>query len=629
MQDLQYFKDQFIPNFDGTETEPVFLPFQVPNILVSGATGIAVGMATNIPSHNLGEVIDATIMYLNDPEVSLEELLTVLKGPDFATGGLINASHDELMKIYETGLGKLRVRGKVEVRDAGHGRKTICITEIPCTMIGGTAKFLDTVAELARNRELPAVVDIADRGDKNGECLCIDIKKGTSDEEIENIINILYKKAGLEDTYGVNINCINDGKPEVMGLKRILEIYTKFKFELYNTKFTKLLNHELEVKEIKEGLLEAVDCIDLIIEILRGSKKVADAKACLMHGDTSKVKFRYKGSEMDARELHFTEKQADAILQMRLQKLIGLELDVLKKELSDAEKNIKRYQRLLSGKAAMKKEMIDDMTAIKKKYAIPRKTVIKYFGEVIVKKAEQVATEVAILLDRFFYVKAIDGGVYDKNIEQITRDYRFAFKCMSTERVAVFSDDGSMHMFKVQDVVKQQAKKNTSAKGKSQSGLLGKLSDKGIQVFEFCSMQGSENILYMGSIEKFTNERFVFITKQGYGKLVQGSQFDVSRKQIAAYKQEEEVIYINTINLDDYIASKSTDGYYARIPASEIPEKGKSAGCVRCFNISADDTIELVVSGDAKAEMTVGEVSVPFQRIKPVKRGYKGTKLRL
>ena len=145
-------------------------------------------------------------------------------------------------------------------------------------MIGSTEKFLTTVGELTRNRELPQVVDIADRGDKNGECLAIDVKKGTTDEEIEKIINILYKKAGLEDTYGVNINCINRGKPEVMGLRRILELYTRFKTEVYQKKYTKLLAEQEDVREVKEGLLEAIDVIDLIIEILRGSKTSADGK---------------------------------------------------------------------------------------------------------------------------------------------------------------------------------------------------------------------------------------------------------------------------------------------------------------------------------------------------------------
>ncbi len=628
MKDLSFFKDQFIPNFDGTETEPTFLPFQVPNILVSGSTGIAVGMATNIPTHNLGEVIDATVMYLNDPEVPLEDLLDVMKGPDFATGGIINASKEDLMQVYETGLGRIKVRGKVEIRDIGHGRKSICVTEIPFTMIGGTAKFLDTVAELTRNRELPAVVDIADRGDKNGECLCIDVKKGTTDEEIRNIINILYKKAGLEDTFGVNINCIYDGKPEVMGLKRILSIYTDFKYGLYNTKYTKLLENQMEVREIKTGLLTAVDCIDLIIEILRGSKKVADAKACLMHGDTSNITFRFKGSEADAKFLCFTEKQADAILAMRLQKLIGLEVNALKKELEDAEKLIKKYSKLLESKSNMKKQMIADMLEIKEKYALPRKTVIADCGEVVVKKAQAVETEVAVLLDRFYYIKVVDANLYDKNKAQIDKDYRFSFKCKNTERVGVFADNNQMYMIKVADIIKLQAKKNTGKKGNG-SGLIGRLSDKGIQIFEFCNMNGNENILYMCCIEQIIDKNLLFVTKHGQAKLVPGNNYDVLRKMIAASKQEEDIIFIHDAEMEDFIVVKSMLGYYARIQISEIPVKGKGAGCIRLVNITDDDEIEEVAVGSTKDSFFVDNTEILFTRIKACKRGSKGTKLRL
>ncbi len=635
MKDLSFFKDRFVPNFDGTENEPTFLPFQVPNILVSGSTGIAVGMATNIPTHNLGEIIDATIMYLNDPDVSLEELMTVMQGPDFATGGVINASPEDLLNVYTTGLGRIKVRGKVEVKDIGYGRKSICVTELPFTMIGGTEKFLNTVAELARNRELPAVVDIADRGDKNGECLAIDVKKGTSDEEIQNIINILYKKAGLEDTFGVNINCINNGKPEVMGLKRILSIYTDFKYGLYNTKYTKLLEKQEEEREIKMGLLTAVDCIDLIIEILRGSSKVADAKACLMKGDTSNIKFRFKGSEADAKFLCFTEKQADAILAMRLQKLIGLEINALKKELADAEKLIKKYSALLSSKAKMREQMIADMLEIKEKYAIPRKTVIANFGEVVVKKAAEVEMEVAVLLDRFYYVKVVDANVYDKNIDAINRDYRFAFKCMSSQRVGVFADNNQMYMVKVSDIIKLQAKKNTAkastAKGKSTTAgkIIGKLSDKGIQIFEFCNMEGNENILFMGCLEEVIKKNLIFVTKQGHAKQVAGDNFDVQRKAIQASKAEEDIIFIGAVEDSDFVVVKSLLGYYARIQVSDIPEKGKGAGCIRLVNISDDDEIEACTVGSVKDSLWIGETEILFTRIKPCKRGAKGTKLRV
>ena len=628
MKDLQYFKDEFVPNFDGTEMEPTFLPFQVPNLLISGSTGIAVGMATNIPTHNLGEVVDALSAYMKNPEITTEELLDIMPGPDFATGGIINASKEELISIYETGLGKLKVRGKVEVRELGYGRKSICVTEIPTTMISATETFLDTVATLVRNRELPAVVDIADRGDKNGECLCIDVKKGTSDEEIQNIINILYKKAGLEDTFGVNINCINDGRPEVMDLKRIFELYSGFKKNLYETKYTKLLEAEQEVKEIKAGLIEAVDCIDLIIEILRGAKNTQDAKACLMNGDTSKIKFRFEGSEMDARELRFTERQADAILAMRLQRLIGLEVLALKKELAEAEKNIKRYTALLSDKDKMLAQMIEDMEAIKIKHTVPRRTHIEKFGEVKIKKAEEVVRDVAVLLDRFFYIKVIDDAVYMKNEEQIKKDYRHSFICGNTDRIVIFTDTGDMHTVKVADVIKQQAKKNV-AKGKKEGGaLLGRLADKGIQIFDFCNMAGTENIPYMCSIERNIDKMFVFVNSEGMAKRVEASAFDVSRKTISIAKNDETFVMVNTCEDNDFVVCKSKDGYYLRVAVEEIPTRGRNAGGVKLISLSDGDVVEEAYSGSIKDSFTQGEQEVPFTKIKPAKRGAKGIKMR-
>jgi DNA gyrase subunit A len=617
MKDLRFCKDDFVPNFDGEETEPTYLPFQVPNLLVSGSMGIAVGMATNIPTHNLIEVIDATVAYLKNPEITTEELMGYLKGPDFATGGIINASKETLLSIYETGQGRLRIRGKVEVRDAGYGRKSICVTELPFTMINGTEKFLVTVGELTRNRELPQVVDIADRGDKNGECLCIDVKKGTTDEEIEKIIKILYKKAGLEDTYGVNINCINRGKPEVMGLRRILQLYTRFKSEVYTKKYTTLLAEQEDVREVKQGLLEAIDVIDLIIEILRGSKTVAMAKKCLMTGETEGIKFRYKGSEMDARELHFTEKQADAILAMRLSRLIGLELDVLKKELADAEKKIARYKKLLSSPAAMRDQMIQDMEALKV-FGKPRMTQIMDLGEVKVEKVEEKPTEVTVLLDRFYYLKCIDRATYDKNAEQIGREYRASVNVMTNERVLLFTDAGWVYTVKVSDLVKKQGKKLTG------KGIFAKLSDKGIQVFDFCEMDKSENIVYITLAEKIADEKLLFVTKEGHAKRVEGSAFDTSRKKAAAGKPGETPIWIGPVEETDQVMAKSKGGYYVRVKVSDISFKGKGAGGIMLIKLAAGDEIESAIAGKPDAELE----GVAFSRVKITCTGNKGTKLR-
>ena len=604
LKDLKYC--DFVPNFDGTEKEPVNIPFLIPNMLTSGATGIAVGMATNIPTHNLGEIADAEIAYLENPDISLDELLEIVKGPDFATGGIINVDRATLRNIYETGLGKLRVRGKVEIRDAGRGRKSICVTEIPFTMIGSTEKFLNTVAELARKGSLPAVVDIADRGDKDGECLCIDVKKGTTDEEIQKIINVLYKKAGLEDTYGVNINCIYNKHPEVMGLKRVLETYTEYKWTVNRDKYTALKKEQEEVKEVKEGLLEAVDVIDLIIEILRGSTNTKDARECLMFGKTDNIKFRFKGSEADAKQLHFTERQTDAILAMRLQKLIGLEIDALKKELAEAEKLLAKYTKLLNLDKAMKKQMIEDIEDLKKRYAIPRRTVIENLGEVVLEKEVVQATEETVLLDRFFYVKSAPRAVFEKNQDV---PYRFAVNCMSDDRLAVFDSDGMIHIIRVSDILKKQTKKDKKFR----------ITDKGIQIFEFCGMANTADVVaVMVMSELDFSKNFVFVTKDGKAKRVNSMLFDTSRKTSQAIKAN--VVYVGFE--EEYVVAETESGYSIKVRSDELPVQGKGAGGVTLISLRKGDSVLSAIS--ANNQDTFGEMKL--SDMKAVKRGGKGNK---
>ncbi|MBR6401965.1 MAG: topoisomerase II [Eubacterium sp.] len=604
LKDLKYC--EFMPNFDGTEEEPVHIPFLVPNMLTSGATGIAVGMATNIPTHNLEEVADAEIAYLDNPNISTEELLEIVKGPDFATGGIINSDRETLLQIYETGLGKIKVRGKVEIRDAGRGRRSICVTEIPFTMIGSTEKFLNTVADLTRQGKLPAVVDIADRGDKDGECLAIDVKKGTTDEEIEKILNLLYKKAGLEDTYSVNMNCIYNKKPEVMGLRRILQTYTEYKWEVYTAKYERLLADQKDVREVKSGLLEAVDVIDLIIEILRGSSTTKEAKECLMYGKTDDIKFRYKGSIDDAKQLHFTEKQTDAILAMRLQKLIGLEVDILMKELEEAEKKIAKYEKLLKSQAAMKKQMIGDIEELKKKYAIPRKSKIENLGEVVVEKEKVVATEETILLDRFFYIKSAPRAVFEKNPDTVRK---FDINVMSTDRVAIFDNEGMVHIIKVSDILKKQNKKDKKFR----------ITDKGIQIFEFCGMSHTADVVAMMNVADMTEDKnLVFVTVEGKAKRASAALFDTTRKTAQAIKAN--VVYVGYE--DEYVVAETENGYSIKVRSDELPVQGKGAGGVALISLRRGDHVVSAISGGNEAEFG----GMKLSDMKAVKRGGKGNK---
>ena len=319
----------FVPNFDETEKEPEVLPVRVPNLLVNGAEGIAVGMATSIPTHNLGEVIDAVIAYMKDNTLTTKQLMKYIKGPDFPTGGIV-VNQDDLLSIYESGTGKIKIRGKVETEDMKGGKKRLVITEIPYTMIGaGIGKFLNDVCNLVETKKASDIVDISNQSSKEGIRIVIELKKGA---DVENLTNMLYKKTRLEDTFGVNMLAVADGRPETMGLKKIIEHHVDFQFELATRKYRTLLAKEQDKKEIQEGLIKACDVIDLIIEILRGSKNIKDAKACLTNGVTENIKFKSKISQKMAAMLRFTERQATAILEMRLYKLIGQEIEALQTE---------------------------------------------------------------------------------------------------------------------------------------------------------------------------------------------------------------------------------------------------------------------------------------------------------
>ena len=314
----------FMPNFDETEKEPVVLPVKVPNLLINGAEGIAVGMATSIPPHNFGEVIDGVIAYMKNPDITTAEMMQYIPGPDFPTGGIV-ANKDDLAAIYESGMGKIKIRGKVEVEKQKGGKERLVITEIPYTMIGANiGKFLNDVYNLVETKATSDIVDITNQSSKEGIRIVLDLKKGA---DIDALENLLYKKTKLEDTFGVNMLAVADGRPETMGIVPIIRHHVKFQYEIATRKYNTLLQKELDRKEIQEGLIRACNVIDLIIEILRGSRNIKDAKACLTEGNTDNITFKNPASKVMAQQLNFTERQAQAILEMRLYKLIGLEIE--------------------------------------------------------------------------------------------------------------------------------------------------------------------------------------------------------------------------------------------------------------------------------------------------------------
>ena len=603
----------FVPNFDETEKEPEVLPVRIPNLLVNGAEGIAVGMATSIPTHNLGEVIDAVKAYMQNNEITTEELLTYLKGPDFPTGGIV-VNKDELLSIYETGTGKIKLRGKVEVETAKGGKKRLVISEIPYTMIGaGIGKFLNDVCALVEAKKTNDIVDISNQSSKEGIRIVLELKK---DADIENLKNMLYKKTRLEDTFGVNMLAVADGRPETMGLRRIIEHHVDFQFELMTRKYKTLLAKELAKKEIQEGLIKACDVIDLIIEILRGSKSIKDAKECLIHGTVEKIAFKTAASKKKAAKLCFTEKQATAILEMRLYKLIGLEIEALMKEHEETLKNIEKYEDILNNYDSMTTVIIEELDGYKKAYARARRTVIENGKEAVFEENKIEEQDVVLLLDRFGYAKTVDVATYERNKEAADGENKHIVPCKNTGKICIFTNTGKMHQVKVSDIP------------------YGKFRDKSVPIDNMGNYDSAqEQIVYLCAEEELEGATLLFVTKQSMLKQVAGEEFLVSKRTTAATKlqEEDEVTAVIKVQEEQNIVLQTEGGYFLRFLLAEVPEKKKGAVGVRGMKLQKSDRIEqiyLFADGvDTKGIYQEKEVSL--NRLKLNKRDGKGTKTRL
>ena len=441
----------FRPNFDETEKEPEVLPVRVPNLLINGAEGIAVGMTTNIPPHNLGEVIDGVMAYMDNSDITTEELMEYVKGPDFPTGGLV-VNQKDLLSIYETGTGKIKLRGKVQLEKGKRksDRDKLVISEIPYTMIGANiGKFISDVVSLIETKKTTDIVDIANESSKEGIRIVLELRKNA---DVERLKNLLYKKTRLEDTFGVNMLAISDGKPELLGLKDIIRLHTDFHYEVVTRKYRTLLDRLLVQKEIKEGLIQACDIIDLIIEILRGSKNLAEAKACLISGDTGNINFKTQKSKKAASKLSFTERQATAILEMRLYRLIGLEMMALQEEYAEILKKIREYEDILENPSSMKKAIKKDLLKIKKEYGFERKTVLENAKAAVVVEEAVEEREVVFVMDRFGYGKLLEKNIYERNKDTVIEEYKTILPCMNTDKLCIFTQNGMMHQIKVQDI---------------------------------------------------------------------------------------------------------------------------------------------------------------------------------
>ena len=662
----------FVPNFDETEKEPEVLPVRVPNILINGAEGIAVGMTTNIPTHNLAEVLDGVMAYMDKESITTKELMEYIPGPDFPTGGIV-VNKKDLEEIYEQGTGKIKLRGKVEFEPAQKKgeRDKLVITEIPYTMIGANiGKFIADVVELIETKKTQDIVDISNESSKEGIRIVLELKKNADIEQLENL---LYKKTKLEDTFGVNMLAIAEGRPEILGLKQMIAHHVKFQFELATRKYNTLLKKDLEQKEIKEGLIKACDMIDLIIEILRGSKNLKDAKACLTKGETEPITFKSKESEIYASQLSFTDKQAQAILDLRLYRLIGLEILALEKEYNALLERIAKYEEILGSRKAMAKAIKKDLQYIKKTYALDRKTAIVDAKEAVYVEKKIEEQEVVFLMDRFGYAKTIEVNAFERNKEAAVKENKYIFNCMNTDKICIFTDNGNMHQVKVLDIP------------------FVRFREKGTPIDNLGNYDSTgENIIFLCAAGKIAGSKLLFTTKRGMMKLVDASEFDVVKKTVAATKlnDEDKVVSIEITgagafieelepeesfaltggefmdgeegfmdggfgtedefgtlsmfadgfqsdfappeNTNEMVVLQTRNGIFLRFPLDEIPEKKKGAVGVRGIKLAEEDEILHVYVLDAGDNeiVEVNGKTVELRKLKTAKRDTKGTKVR-
>lgn len=592
----------FIPNYDDTLKEPSVLPAKLPNLLINGTEGIAVGMAAYSPPHNVGDVADMCIYALNNPKATNADLLSVLKGPDFPTGGIVSNKSD-LLDIYSNGTGKIKIRGKCHVEEDKGGRSKLVITEIPYTMIGeGINKFLQSVADLVENKTLPDIIDISNQSSKEGIRIVFELKKGA---DVEYIKNVLYKKTKLEDTFGMNMLAVWNGRPRTMSLVDIMQCYKEFQYEIYEKKFQKLLQKSERQKEIDEGLVRAIDCIDVIIAVLRGSKNTAQVKKCLMTGDTTGITLKTASLTKQAAKLNFTEIQAQAILDMKLQRLIGLELNALTKELEGLIKDIAHYNKVLTSKNALTKEIVKELERLKEKYAEPRKTKLIDAEEIVLKEPKKKEEPCFVLVDDKCYIHVIDLATYERNKETAYKDYTYVIPTTNFSKIVLFTNTGNVHSVKVSDIP------------------FGRYKDKGVPVDNISNFVIiSEKIVGIFSLD--VSKQYLLATENCLVKRVSGSEFDVSRKTVACVNliDNDRLASVKEVCDTDIVLYKTRSNMWGKMKASQIPQYARGAkGCIGAVLNDDDMLVEIFTCPSKTETISVKEDIVQLNMVLEIPRG--------
>lgn len=601
----------FVPNFDESEKEPTVLPAQLPNLLINGTTGIAVGMATNMPPHNPGEVIDGVIAYLDQPLITVSKLMRYIKGPDFPTGGIIT-NPAVLEQIYETGEGKLKVRAKAELEKGENGRQNIVITEIPYPSAGNKTKLVENISTLMRDKVFDEIYDVRDESSKEGIRIVIEVKK---DRNPQNLLNGLYKKTGLEDTYGVNMLAVKQQQPIVFNLKTLIAEFVAFQEELYTKEYQFKLDKAKNRQEIVKGLIKATDVIDLIIEILRGSQSVKQAKACLIEGKTDDIKFKTEKSKKQAAKLDFTEKQADAILAMPLGRLIGLEILKLHEEDAKLAKEIAECEEILGNQQSLHQVIKTRLRAFKKQFGRERRTLLLE-SELTEYKEEVRIEELVVMVDRFGYVKCLDTASYGRMAQESKEEFVHTVFLKSDDKLICFTKEGNAYQIRMSAIPRCRAR------------------DKGVLIQTLCKL-GREEVVYYTGFEQLFESQLMFVTEGGFVKLVSGIEFETVRSVIASTKLEEEdrVCAVFPVSAAQYnsgttkVILLTEKGLSLGFLVDEVGELKRASRGVKGIALEPGDKVCFAACVDTQEEsLTVEGKTINPKKIRLRKRGAKGQK---
>jgi DNA gyrase subunit A len=556
----------FRPNFDGAESEPVVMPSTVPNLLLNGTLGIAVGMASNVPPHNLGELMDASMFLLENEKATTEDLLDFVKGPDFPIGGMVFNKKD-IHAAYANGRGGVVCRGEAEIVEEKSGSHQIIISSIPFRV--NKSDLITKIAGLVRDKKIEGIKGLRDES-TNDIRVVIDIK---STAHPQNILNYIYKHTQLEENFNFNIVALVDGVPQTLSLKEVLQEFVKHRYDVV-TRRTKFELRKAEAREhILLGLKKALDHIDEIIKLIKASKDTPEAHRNLM------------------KKFKFSELQATAILEMRLQKLAGLERKKIEDELATIQKFIKEMKDLLASKTKMRNLIKKEMSDVKDKFGDARRTKVIPHGVKNISLEDLIPDDDSVLvLTSGGYVKRTNPAEYKKQrrggvgvVDLNTKEEDFIHTLLHTtthSELLFFTDKGKVYQIKMYDIPE------------------GKRATKGKSIMNFLSLEADENITSVLPMPKNTREAKDFsvmmVTKEGIAKKVSAESFyDVRRSGIIAIKLNgtDQLISADFVEKGDSISVVTRNGQSIRFKDSDIREMGRGAAGVRAIKLGKEDSV--------------------------------------